>query len=359
MPIGDAQSQDQVRAGYVGAVDHYTSPQRRDAVKRLWEEPELVRVLDDALARTPEGLTRVLDIGCGTAVALQLLRETKTYSNDPSRSLTYVGVDLDDKLLEVARATMRPERDGETVTFTIRDIRDGAPHTPHDLIISTGVPFSHLTAEELSATLTRLFDDVRETRVPLVAVIDVLGRYSLEWTRMWSEQRWSYRMSFFATDHEADATDMTTYDGESLRHLILKSAQHAGVHAHHLGLTDRSIMVGRHTMTGEYTPGLPQWRTHVNALHDNTQPCDLAQLLCTLDLPDTPEPIRAFFTSFLHRWNDTVMRAQHAIAASNDPEKWREVQPQLFTDLLQLEHNAQQGLGVGHSLTAVVVVAPS
>lgn len=358
MLTGDAQSHEQVRAGYVGAVDHYTSPQRRDAVKRLWEEPELVGVLNDALARTANGTTRVLDVGCGTAVALQLLRQTATYRNDAVRRLQYVGVDLDEKLLAVATDTIRPEREGETVTFSIRDIRDGAPDRPHDLLISTGVPFSHLTPDELSATLRRLFADVRDTRIPLVAVIDVLGRYSLEWTRMWPEERWSYRMSFFATDQDADATDMTTYDGDTLRNMITSSAAAAGVSARDITLTDRSIMVGRHTMTGEYTPGLPQWRAHMNALHDNQSPCDLAQLQCTLELPDAPPQVDAFFTSFLRRWNDTVAAAQHTISRSAEPEAWRHVQAELFGELLTLEHHAQPGLGVGHSLTAVVVVTP-
>jgi hypothetical protein len=34
----------------------------------------------------------------------------------------------------------------------------------------------------------------------VLLVVDVLGRYSLEWTTRWDRTRWDYRMSFFATD---------------------------------------------------------------------------------------------------------------------------------------------------------------
>lgn len=39
---------------YAGAVDHYLSPRRKDAVKRFWEEPA-TRAL---LARATAGLDR-------------------------------------------------------------------------------------------------------------------------------------------------------------------------------------------------------------------------------------------------------------------------------------------------------------
>ncbi len=62
-------------AGYAGAVDHYLSPDRHDAVKRLWEEPATRKLLDDALGYLMEdGPLRVLDVGCGGGDGLSLLR---------------------------------------------------------------------------------------------------------------------------------------------------------------------------------------------------------------------------------------------------------------------------------------------
>ncbi|MFO7961921.1 MAG: class I SAM-dependent methyltransferase, partial [Nitriliruptoraceae bacterium] len=96
---------------YAGAVDHYTSPSRRDWVKRSWEEPELVRLLEAAVGHTdataladPDATATldVLDVGCGTGVALELLRATPTIGAPAGPTVNYLGVDLDADLLAVA-----------------------------------------------------------------------------------------------------------------------------------------------------------------------------------------------------------------------------------------------------------------
>lgn len=356
MPDDDRQSRERLRAGYVGAVDHYTSTQRRDAVKRLWEEPELIRVLNDALARVAPGPTTVVDVGCGTGVALQMLRATDTYRADPTRTLRYVGIDLDDALLDVARSTHAPQRQGEQVQFVTGDVRNGLPESPADLVVSSGVPFSHLTCDELTATLTGMFATSKRYATPMVLVIDVLGRYSLEWTDMWSRERWSYRMSFFATDQHADATDMSTYDAATLQRCIATAAADADVVVAALTMVDRSLMVGRHTMTGEYTPGLPPWRNLINDLHDRQRRIDIDELLCHIEIPEAPKPITDFFARFVAAWNDTIAQARTAFADPDDHTVLTQHQPALFAALRQLELAQQPGLGVGHSLTAVVTV---
>lgn len=355
----DPQSHATLRAGYVGAVDHYTSPQRRDAVKRLWEEPELIHVLNVALDKAAAPNTTVVDVGCGTGVALQLLRATDTYRTQPMRRLDYVGLDLDDALLGVARSTHQPEREGEQISFVAGDIRTGLPITSADLVVSSGVPFSHLTRTELTDTLARMFQTCHDSRHPLVVVIDVLGRYSLEWVTMWQEERWSYRMSFFATDQQADATQMTTYDAQTLEACVVAAAHTADVKLTDLSMIDRSIMVGRHTMTGDYTPLLPAWRTLMNALNDQQERVDLDALRCTLDIPDAPAPIAAFFARFIPQWNALIDQAQPTLATSDDATALHTLQPALFTALCDLERSAQPGLGFGHSLTAVLVVEPT
>lgn len=359
MTDDDSQSHAMLRAGYVGAVDHYTSPQRRDAVKRIWEEPELVRVLDTALRQAATPVTTVVDVGCGTGVALQLLHATDTYRTEPARRLKYIGLDLDHALLTIARTSHEPKRDSEQVTFIAGDIRNGLPTATADLVVSSGVPFSHLTRTELTDTLTSVFRSSRHNQKPLVAVIDVLGRYSLEWVSMWNEERWSYRMSFFATDQQADATLMTTYDAHTLATCVTTAAQTAGVKIVDSTMIDRSIMVGRHTMTGDYTPDLPAWRSLMNALNEQTQRVNLDALRCTLDLPEAPKPITDFFATFISAWNSLIDQAKAVVAQSDDQTVLNMVQPALFGALRALELSSQPGLGVGHSLTAVVVVEPT
>ena len=349
---------------YAGALDHYTSPARRDWVKRVWEEPQLIGLLDRAVraaargtggaSRGPEPL-RVLDVGCGTGVVLELLRRTPVLRDHGAPLLDYLGVDLDAALLAVAEQRLGDERS----RFLRGDIRAGIPGAPRELYVSSGVPFSHLTRGELREVVTEALAAGRGTGAGTVLVIDVLGRYSLEWTSRWEQTRWEYAMSFFSTDREAGATPMSTYGGSELAELIEAAARDAGRTLSRLELVDRSIVVGRHTATGAYTPGLRDLRQLVNDLADpHTLVDPSALLLSDLDLPPAPEPVERFLATFIARWEELLAAAGRAAAALPAERVAAEAQPRLAEDLLAMEHEAQAGLGVGHSLTALVVAAP-
>jgi SAM-dependent methyltransferase len=336
---------------YSGAGDHYTSPARRDWVKRSWEEPSLRRHLDAALRRAHELGMRdtldVLDVGCGTGVALDLLVEVAALAEGPLALTRATGLDLDTSLLAIAT---RRFADDPRVGFVRGDMSDVPSTGPHDVVLSSGVPFSHLEAPVLERALTRMAtvavapgtDAARTT----LLVIDVLGRYSLEWTTRWDTTRWDYRMSFFATDADVNATPMTTWDGTGLRGLIVRAAGAAGTHVADLHLVDRSLAVGRHTMTGEYTPGLPRLRDLVDGLVDPRTTIDPDALRIDLTLPDAPAEVLAHHRAFISAWNATL---EEPVSA-----------PVLAQRLLEVESGFETaGLGVGHSLTAFVVLHPA
>lgn len=340
---------------YAGAVDHYTSPSRRDWVKRRWEEPELIRVLERALRTIrPAPIIDVLDVGCGTGVALELLRATPTLRSRTAPAVRYLGVDLDAGLLAVAE-----RRFGDAMTrFTRADITHGLPRTPHDLYLSTGVPYSHLTHDELLAVLTEALRGAAIHPRPTVLLIDVLGRYSLEWTTKWNRTRWDYRMSFFDTDQHTTSTPMSTYSGSDLDALVRTAAEAAGCDLASIELVDRSLVVGRHTATGEYTPGLRNYRQLINQLTDPDRLVALDDLrLGDLALPRAPGPVLRFFDRFVSRWDARIDRAAVASRGRTDTEVAGTLQPALAADLNALELAEQPGLGVGHSLTATVVAA--
>ncbi len=346
-PTGDA---------YAGAVDHYTSPTRRDWVKRAWEEPELVRVLDRAVrASAQAGTLDVLDVGCGAGVALELLRATPTLTAPGAPDVRYLGIDLDPELLRVAAT-----RFGDPATrFLQADVTDGVPELPHDLYLSTGVPYSHLTRDQLRRVVSDVLAAARRHPRPTALVIDVLGRYSIEWTLRWPATRWDYRMSFFATDQELGSTPMSTYGGAELEELVREAAEVADCDLERIELVDRSLVVGRHTATGEYTPGLRNYRQLLNDLADPDRLVDLAALrLADLELPDAPEAVTRFFTGFVARWDARLDLAETQRQGHRDSEVAAVLQPALAEDLKALELAAQPGLGVGHSLTATVVTAP-
>jgi SAM-dependent methyltransferase len=335
---------------YAGAVEHYTSPSRRDAVKRRWEEPDLIALLDAAIGATDETPLRVLDIGCGPGTVLELLERAPRATG---RALDYLGVDLDADLLAVART----RHDGRAdVDFVTGDVRVGIPDGDHALIVSSGVPYSHLTVDELAQACTHLFAHARGRTRPTVLVLDVLGRYSLEWTERWAMRRWSYRMSFFATDGPIPHAPMTTHGGEELRAILAGAARTVGLERVDIQLHDRSLVVGRHTSTGEYTPGLRRYRDLVNGLYDPAVTTDLDALRIDVTIPDAPAPVRAWHDELRTRWNEELDRAGAAARDTDAADRRAVLEPALADRLHALERELDRGLGVGHSLTAVVTV---
>lgn len=347
-----------VSESYSGALDHYLSPARRDAVKSYWEEPATQRVFDDALAHLPaEGPLRVLDIGCGVGDALRLLRSAprSQHRTLPADSVRYTGVDLNEDLLTAARWL---HGDTENVTLVCDDMRDYAAGE-FDLCVATGVPYSHLTSAELEDVLTGLFTAARQNARPSAVVVDVLGRYSIEWTSQWQRRRWPYRMSFFATEQAAASTDMTCYSAAELRAVIATAAQRAGCRLSGIDCYDRSILVGRHSSTAEFTPGLRPYRRLVNDLFNPEVEVDYDELLFEPYVPDAPEPITRFFTDYARQWNALVTEVRELGRSTADAEHVAGVlQPMLAAGLNRLETTQQQGLGVGHSLAAVAYTQP-
>jgi hypothetical protein len=141
---------------------------------------------------------------------------------------------------------------------------------------------------------------------------------------------------------------MTTWSGTDLAATIGRSAMSAGATLVDLVLVDRSIAVGRHMMTGEYTPDLPRLRDLVDALADADASVDPAELRIAPSLPEAPADVLAFHTAFANAWNATLTAAG-AEGTSG---------PVLAERLRDLEAGFEgAGLGVGHSLTAFALIS--
>lgn len=296
-------------------------------------------------------------MGCGAGDGLSLLLslpEAQRWraSSDPIR---YVGLDVNEGLAEVGSKLYADMPGSE---FRVGDMRSAdLPDEPFDVYLSTGVPYSHLTPDELEGVLESIFDSARRHRTQSVVVVDVLGRYSIEWVGRWRSGRWPYRMSFFQSEEEGGFADMSFHSADSLAQAINAAASRAGCPAPRIEFADRSIMVGRHTATAEYNEGLPPYRTLVNGLYDGTTDVPIDELRFAVELDEgAPPQVLDFFDSFSRAW-DTLL--EDTIPARSGPIPSASVgQPMLADGLCHLEASLQPGLGVGHSLTALAYIEP-
>ena len=339
---------------YRGASAHYLSPSRRDPVKVLSEEPVTRRVIAEALAalgKDAGAAYRVLDVGSGTADGFALL--TRAEPDDvpvlAEERLDYVGLDVDPEMVETARATVT----SPSASFVLGDVRTDLPDGAFDLYLSCGVPYSHLTPDELVAALHSVLSAVAARGRRAAVVVDVLGRYSVEWRPRWDAERWDYAMSFFAGGGETISEPMTFYSRPALDAVV--DAAVAGSVARIVRRTavDRSVLVGRHTATGTFHPDVPRFRTLVNDLLREPSRVRPGDLRFTPATTGAPADVLAWLRGFADRWNGLLAPYTDA-GPPADAEAAR-----LAHALLELERAGGPGLGVGHSLTMTLVVEPA
>ncbi|TDN77354.1 MULTISPECIES: class I SAM-dependent methyltransferase [Pseudonocardia] len=340
---------------YRGASAHYLSPSRRDPVKVLSEEPVTRRLIGEALAalgRTGAGPVSVLDIGAGTADGFALL--TRAGPDAPPlvapERLTYVGLDVDQEMVRTARATVT----SPSASFVLGDVRDRLPDGVFDLYLSCGVPYSHLTREELVVALRSVLTAIAARGRRAAVVVDVLGRYSVEWQPRWDTERWDYAMSFFAGGGDAISEPMTFYSRPALDAVVDAARDGSGARIVTRSAVDRSVLVGRHTATGSFHPGVPRFRTLVNDLLRDPGRVRPADLRFTPATGGAPADVLAWLARFATRWNRALEPYPERAGALDDAAAAR-----LAHALLELEREAGPGLGVGHSLTMTLVVEPA
>lgn len=339
---------------YASATAHYTSHARDDYVKRSWERPQFRRLLSNALTfvlhhRVDSEPLQVTDIGAGAGEGYGAVVDALE-GTPAAAQIRYRALDRSDAMLEVAR-----QRLGETTcSFVQADMVEfDFSNAPSDVFLSVGVPFSHLTPSELQRVLTNIMVTVAGNPNGAVVILDVLGRYSLEWLPLARDMRREYTMSFFADTAVPPTVEMTFYSQEDLEGVIDASCPDA-LRARIDGVEfwDRSVFVGRHTSTGVYNPSLPRLRPLINELASTSPPSEyLEQLIIPIEkvgvLDDQiAAKAREELEGRCMAWNDVVCAAIRGEQAGGVCEALRRVDQGV----------EGEGVGIGHSLTAVIRV---
>jgi SAM-dependent methyltransferase len=360
-------------------VAHYTSTSRRDAVKREWEEPVTLAILRQALnwvsawAHHPA----ILDIGCGLGDGLQHFAQLR-----PDHRFAYRGLDVDVDMVHAARVE---HSDIAEARFDLGDVRDHDWSDAADIVYSCGVPWSHLTPEELGESVRCLATSARQQRRRVALVLDVLGRYSAEWPDRWDSSRWNYVMSFFNGDGEPPTATMSTWSGTDLEATVRSKCEAAGCHVGPLVRWDRAVSVGRHADSGQHPSLNAGLRGAVNHLAAG-QPVTPKQLRIARHRNDLSGPVARAWDRHVTGWNALASMAEDFTA--NDPavpdelltaglvRAWaaeREFDAlnsesvdetaqsarharRLFEHLRAHEWRSQRGAGIGHTLLLACVI---
>lgn len=385
---------------------------KHDNVRCYWED-QLTRIflrphINGYMRRTGKKQLRILDLGSGSGQGYEQLThiprrdlsldENLEYVLTDENIALYLGVDLSQFMIEQGRDNYAHY---PNVRFEQADLREGLgaakAEKPFDIYYSSYGALSHLDYDGVQNLLTDIVDHADANAL---IVLDLLGRYSLEWPDYWqigdNDAVRRYSMSYLYDEEERETAEIESFwmrywTGEEIHRLCEQISQTSNGNLQVAALQDRSLMVGRHVDTREYGTFVPPLRRTVNRMHEDYLRTRLENLLVDYQPVEGFPKLNAFFEDLIIGWNAVVEFAITRLENSRidvvDIEGWPDfsastqmalmnmdrvvdsvawmrygdsranvIEPQLGYILRTLEHNMQQGWGCGHSLLGVLQV---
>lgn len=384
-----------------------------DNVRTYWED-QLTRIaLRPFLRQVVESKREagqkvsIVDLGCGAGQGYQILTRIDRRDLDlglqhqrvlPEDDIaTYLGLDISQAMVEKGQALFA---DKPQVQFAQADLREGLGRVKQeqpsfDIYFSSYASLSHLERPDLVRLLT---DICQHGHHNSLIVLDLIGRYSIEWPGFWSadsesEKVRQYTMSYLYSESARQQLDIESFPlrfwtGAEVRQLVEELAAATGTGLEILKLMDRSVLVGRHTDTREYNPQLKPIRRLINSLHEDYLRTDLKELILDPNsIPDQPQ-VTPWLQQLIESWNILVEYCQHRLSHNFSLPELKEwdafpnplqfslmtidrviadvgwmwygdpraniIEPQLGYALRTLEYDMQQGWGCGHGLVAIL-----
>jgi SAM-dependent methyltransferase len=388
-----------------------------DNVRRLWEDQVtgifFRPALNELVERKRRHLERIriLDLGCGSGDGYDLI--TNVTTKDPgiyeyiTAALTpdmikeYVGLDLNEDLIKQAEACYGhfPK-----VRFVQGDLSNGLPDSikeqaPFDVYFTSYGTLSHFDSQQTAKLVADICDHAPSGSL---FVGDWLGRYSYEWQDLWhkspkKEYFMDYRISYIYPEEERDDADVAVFPlrlvtQDEIMAIIEEAEKASEGSIQPLTFYDRSVLIGRHTDTGDYNKNCPKLRAAVNSLFEGYLRTDLENLLVDFVPREGFDHLNNFFEMLFMSCN-TLVTHTTSLLSEYDPEtetsrpttdilpfypeplkeamksmqrviegagwlKWGDVranfiEPQLGYTLRKLEMDLQPGKGMGHGLVGI------
>lgn len=388
-----------------------------DNVRRFWEDwvtaAFMAPALTDLVARTSDrgGGIRILDLGCGSGDGFELLTRVPSTTAgiadvnfaalEPYAIGQYVGLDVNEGLIRQARESYGRN---PSTHFIEADLTNGLPpeiqgDEPFDLYFAGYGTLSHFHDAQASGIIA---DICRHAPDGALFVGDWLGRYSYEWQDLWHhpvdrEYFMDYRISYIYDADERDTVEVASFPlrlmtRDEIMGVIGEAEVRSDATLKPLTFFDRSILVGRHTETGDYNRHCPRMRNTVNSLLEHSRRTDLNYMLVDYVPREGFDELNRFFENFFGTCN-TLVKYTMELLDRYDPDRggfdgqvdvpdscpralrdamvtmeslilgvgrlnWSDprsslIEPALGYCLRKLEMDLQPGSGVGHGLIGV------
>lgn len=351
-----------------------------DNVRRYWEDAVTVGAIGKFLDNRQSPQIRVLDLGCGSGEGYELLSRLRSPRQFPLE-LEYYGTDISEGMIAKAVENCPSGRG-----FWVGDLSEGLPVAENtrsfDVYYSSYAVLPYLTPSQLFRLLRDIAAHMDKSAI---VVLDMLGRYSWEWTDYWNRDEATmlpYSMSWLYDDpvaalsvRQMHSSPMCYWTAADLDALVQSAAIATNTKIRAKSLTDRSVLVGRHMHTREYSPYSSSIRQAVNSLFEPNTITEFDRLYFQMPAiaPSLPAIYNSFFASYSVAWNNLVEQISEIAAeqsryesyqvlpASLDPFEIRAniIEPQCGYLLRNLENQMQLGLGAAHGLIAIYELARS
>ncbi len=349
---------------------------------------------------------RILDLGCGSGQGFDnltrmerdhlSLQEYHDWLVDED-DLYYFGVDLSPAMIEQGKKNYA---DRSNVRFDLADLNEGLgpiqKEDPFDIYYSSYGSLSHL---ERSNLVTLLTDVANHGKNGSLVVLDLLGRYSLEWPCYWNaetekEKFAPYTMSYLYLGNpeamsQAEHFPIRYWGGEEIPQLVTEINSKSKRGRFQVDVqVDRSILMGRHSDTQEFNPDIPPVRSGINKLLEDHMRTNLLDLMIDPMIVPEGSKFTEFYRQYIDCWNTLIKFTQRRVENAlrlTEVKGWSKfpaplqfalmsidrvindvnwmgfgdpraniLEPQLAYTFQSLERNLQKGLGCGHGLLVVL-----
>ncbi len=382
---------------------------KNDNVRKYWEDVIIKLSVRNSVEKllSKKSDIRVVDLGCGSGEGFELLTHIsiskplspakQCFILSPENISSYVGIDISDSMIQQGRANYENLKN---VRFEQADLNRGFPlmdEQAFDIYFSSYSSLSHLAPDKLMRLMEEMFSHAQPGAF---FVLDLLGRYSLEWPIYWNENRsmLPYNMAYLTPQESRGAVqwfDVCFWSSPMLFQMLDEAAKKAGTSMQIAQCVDRSIFIGRHMETALFGAPCLNYRYHVNSLFDHDLRGEIEHMLldlgCYAGLEKTHPRIWTHILEYEEKWNCVVSlvdalihgndnRVSHLIETSQPDlsnelkflawlyrnahrfpvvDFWASIMgPQIAVILRNIEMSLGPALGCGHGLFCVVEIAP-